>query len=106
MDVGGDRGTGQWDVPGVRLAGADKRPAASPNFQAPPAWLIFVNHRRSHVAIEWIDFEGLARVWHTLRPGEELLQDAYVGHAWAVREGDRELGSIIVAPGVGYVEIE
>jgi hypothetical protein len=67
------------------------------------SWTIFRNERSEEVSADWVDHEGVRRPWFTLRPGEEKLQDTYVGHVWYLRNGTADFGAIVAAPGVGYV---
>lgn len=93
-----------WDLPEMSVDWTEDPPSASPGSKE-SAWLIIANHRRSRVDLDWLDFEGKRRPFHSLRPGEELLQDAYVGHIWYVHAGERDLGAIVVGSGVRYLEI-
>lgn len=94
----------QRDVPGRRLDWADKPVGASPPSEEATR-LIFANPRQHGVDVGWIEFEGVRRPWFTMNSGEEVLHDAYAGHAWYVEQDGRELGQVVAGKGVGYIEI-
>lgn len=81
-------------------------PPHSPVDGEDAVWVVFVNHRDHTVDVDWLDFDGVRRPYHTLQPGEELVRDAFVGHVWWVREGERDLGAVVIGTGNGRVEVE
>ncbi len=95
----------KWEVPRFRVPWAAHPPSVSP-VSDDETWFIFANHRDRPVEVEWLDFAGVREPFFTLAPGEEKLQDAYIGHVWGVHEGDKDLGEIIAGPEVGWVDIE
>jgi hypothetical protein len=44
----------------------------------------FVNARTRPVRLNWIAFDGTARLYAVLQPGEELLQPTFVSHRWLI----------------------
>lgn len=94
--------TAQWEA--IQLPWAEDPPAASPPTDT-ESWLIFANYRQENVEIGWIDHDGVRRHWFPMYSGHTALKDAYVGHVWYVEQDGRELGQVVAAPGVGYVEI-
>lgn len=94
----------RWEAPEIRLPWASSSPPSSPA-SGNAGWLILANHRHEPVDIAWLDFEGQAKPWFTLRSGEERLQDVYAGHVWIVSGSQGELGRVIASEGTRYLEI-
>lgn len=82
---------------------------ASPATASPPSddrvWILFANRRSDEVVIDWLDFHGRWQAMDTIPAGDELLRDAFIGHVWRVRQGDRSLGHITIGRGHARVDV-
>lgn len=64
-----------------------------------------LNHRRSNVTVEWIDFEGRPVLYATVAPGERHALSTYVGHAWRISEGTNILGFVAAPANPSRVDV-
>lgn len=51
----------------------------------------FINARSRSVRLIWLAFDGSARTYAVIDPGQEIVQPTYVAHRWLVEDaGDRQ----------------
>ena len=68
--------------------------------------IVFQNATAGTVKVDWMDYEGRAKTYYTLRPGQRLEVATYAGHIWrAVDERGAVLGYFIAGrqPGTAVV---
>jgi WD40 repeat protein len=60
----------------------------------------FVNESKAEVMFFWLDVEGISKHYWTMKPGEELTQQTYVGHFWRFvnSETNRTIGAYCGIP--------
>jgi hypothetical protein len=73
-------------------------PGACQAMQSAPGKILasikFVNDGPAAATVQWMDFQGVAKPFRTLRAGEFYEQATYLGHNWIVVDGqNRCLGS-------------
>ncbi|MEO6004317.1 MAG: hypothetical protein ABIZ04_19410 [Opitutus sp.] len=89
----GSGATGQA-APTTIPAGGGELPALAPNTQ--PSWrsgnggkptkVLFQNATDRPVQIDWMDYQGQAKTYHTLQPGGKAESATYGGHIWRARD--------------------
>lgn len=61
-------------------------------------------HREAH--IYWVDFNGSAVLYATLRRGQSYKVNSFVGHVWVIlNESGRCVSNFPIAPGGGEISI-
>jgi von Hippel-Lindau disease tumor supressor len=73
-----------------------------------PTTIEFVNQSAIVLAVYWIDYQGLAKQYTVLQPGQAVVQQTFVTHPWLVTTTDgvclgvyqptRRPGQVLVAP--------
>jgi VHL beta domain len=59
--------------------------------------LRFINQKNQRVKIFWLDYQGQAKFYRTLEPGEEYTQQTYMTHPWWITdENNRPLGMLLL----------
>jgi hypothetical protein len=59
--------------------------------------LRFINQKNQRVKIFWLDYQGQAKFYRTLEPGEEYIQQTYMTHPWWITdENNRPLGMLLL----------
>ncbi len=51
-----------------------------------PANMRFVNQRDAAIRTFWLDFDGAARFYAQIDPGDTLLQPTYLTHPWIIMD--------------------
>ncbi len=84
------------DIP----AGGGMLPAQAPNSRS--SWrsvgggkgtkVIFQNASHTVVQVDWMDYEGRAKYYYTLHPGQHVEAATYPGHVWRARD---ERGAVL-----------
>ncbi|HUJ42692.1 MAG TPA: hypothetical protein VLW52_03690 [Opitutaceae bacterium] len=59
--------------------------------------IVFENATASTVVLDWIDFQGQAKTYFTLRPGGRAESATYTGHVWRVRDAHGRVLDYFVA---------
>lgn len=58
-----------------------------------------VNRSNAPLRVYWLDFQGNARLYHTVPPGSRIHQDTFIGHNWLIATvGDQCIGVFNAAP--------
>ena len=63
---------------------------------ATPTKVSFVHYSGSRRDIHWIDYQGNARNYITIKPGQEVIVDTFVSHPWMVTDADGNCNEIIL----------
>ena len=75
----------------------------------PATKIVFQNATPSTVLVDWMDYEGRAKTYYTLRPGQKVEAATYAGHVWRAKDehgavisyfmGGRQPGTALVSTG-------
>jgi hypothetical protein len=86
-------------------AGGGALPALAPNSR--PSWrsagggpatkITFQNATASTVQVDWMDYEGRAKTYYTLRPGQHAETATYAGHVWRAKDEHGAVLSYFIA---------
>ncbi len=61
--------------------------------------LTIVNRSDEPIKLYWLTFSGLRRLYHSLAPGERVVQQTFIGHNWMITNGRGEcIGIFNAAP--------
>ncbi|HSG43643.1 MAG TPA: TIR domain-containing protein [Anaerolineales bacterium] len=74
--------------PEAPVPGAEEIPALKSGDGDTLVALIFENNSAGIVDVNWIDFEGVEKVYFTLEPGDFAEQGTYSTHVWRVRDAN------------------
>jgi hypothetical protein len=61
--------------------------------------LTIVNRSDEPIKIYWLTFSGLRRFYHSVAPGDRVVQQTFIGHNWMITNGRGEcIGIFNAAP--------
>lgn len=82
----------EWQLvkrpPTLLTASADCRLKSLEQKVLVPARINFVNMSTKKVALYWLDYDGNAKYYFLLRPGDSQEQDSFIGHPWCIVDVD------------------
>ena len=88
----------------VSLLGTSALPSRSPQ-TTERSTLLVTNHRKSDIALDWLDFAGGRKRYAVIRPGTTASQSTYAGHVWIVSEAGRDLGGAAAPAGDAQLDL-
>jgi hypothetical protein len=69
--------------------------------------LTIVNRRATVQQLFWLDYEGKRKLYHSLLPGQSVVQDTFATHPWLIADAQGSCQGIFLPEGAtaGRLEI-